>query len=204
MNTTFNTYMASEGLDTIRRLCLQKGTPLRLPPKAWFCQTGEVYPYIAYVKEGLLRHTCPHPRNGRNCSVGFAFEKELVADYPSCLYAQPSETGIQAITECTLLLLPTEELLRFITQEKNGDRLARRWTEGLFVQVYRRLLDTYRKSIEERYCELMSRCPRLTETLTLKEIASYLNVTPETISHIRRRLQTEEPYHKPHEGSGTA
>ena len=55
--------------------------------------------------------------------------------------------------------------------------------------MYHRLLDMYCKTTEELYLDLLNRCPDIQEYITLKEIASFLQVTPETVSRIRRKLK---------------
>lgn len=55
--------------------------------------------------------------------------------------------------------------------------------------MYNRLLDLYCKTTEELYLDLLNRCPDIQMYITLKEIASFLQVTPETISRIRRKLE---------------
>ena len=49
-------------------------------------------------------------------------------------------------------------------------------------------MDMYCKTTEELYLDLLNRCPDIQEFITLKEVASFLHVTPETISRIRRKL----------------
>lgn len=60
--------------------------------------------------------------------------------------------------------------------------------EQLFIVTCRRLLDSCCCTPEERYVELMHRYPELKERRPLKEIASFIGVTPETVSTIRRKL----------------
>ena len=67
-------------------------------------------------------------------------------------------------------------------------RFGRHVAESLFEMVYERLLDSY-CTPEIRYRNLMERCPNLKEVVPLKSIASFLGVTPETISRIRRKLE---------------
>lgn len=72
---------------------------------------------------------------------------------------------------------------------KDTQRLGRLIAEELFVEMYGRLLQFYCDTPEQRYIKLLQRCPNLPQYITLKEIASYLGVTPETISKIRRKLR---------------
>ena len=57
-----------------------------------------------------------------------------------------------------------------------------------FAQVYTQYLDSYRMTTRERYKRLLSRCPEIVQSISLKDIASYLKVTPTTISNIRREI----------------
>ena len=61
--------------------------------------------------------------------------------------------------------------------------------EELFVQTYKRLLDIYCKTPTELYVDLVRRYPDFLNYITLREIASFLRVTPETISHIRKNTK---------------
>lgn len=65
-------------------------------------------------------------------------------------------------------------------------RLGRRIAETMFAEIYQRLLGFYCDTPEQRYQTLMKRCPDLQELITLKEIALFLGVTPETLSRIRK------------------
>ena len=60
--------------------------------------------------------------------------------------------------------------------------------EQSYLLMYHRLLDMYCKTTEELYLDLLNKCPDIQEYITLKEIASFLGVTPETVSRIRRKL----------------
>lgn len=68
-------------------------------------------------------------------------------------------------------------------------RLGRRIAEAMFAEIYQRLLRFYCDTPEQRYQALMKRCPDLQERISLKEIALFLGVTPETLSRIRKKQQ---------------
>ena len=61
-------------------------------------------------------------------------------------------------------------------------------SDRLFSQVYTQYLHTYRMTTRERYKRLLLRCPEIVQNINLKDIASYLKVTPTTISNIRREI----------------
>lgn len=58
----------------------------------------------------------------------------------------------------------------------------------LFSQVYTQYFDTYRMTTRERYKRLLLRCLEIVQSINLKDIATYLRVTPTTISNIRREI----------------
>lgn len=70
-------------------------------------------------------------------------------------------------------------------------RFGRLVAEEIFIAQYKRLLEFYCDTAEQRYIVLLQRCPNFQQQITLKEIASFLGVTPETVSHIRRKLLQE-------------
>ena len=61
----------------------------------------------------------------------------------------------------------------------------------IICQTYDRLIDLYKKSPKERYLYLIKSCPEILQQITLKELASYLKITPTYLSRIRKSLLTE-------------
>ena len=70
--------------------------------------------------------------------------------------------------------------------------MGKQYAEHLFIQAYTRLLNFYRTDAPTRYKELLQRCPSIVMRLPLQEIASYLHVTPTTVSKIRKELLEKE------------
>lgn len=118
--------------------------------------------------------------------VGYSFRDSFVAEYTSCLCSRPALADVQAIVRSTLYVLPYEKLRRYWEMSSEHQRLGRVVAEQLFVMTYRRLMDSYCCTPEERYMDLMRRYPELKEQRPLKEIASFIGVTPETVSAIRK------------------
>lgn len=110
------------------------------------------------------------------------------------------ENGEQHILKKREYFVRQHEMSRYVAWVKSGvfhytcigddgcEHIVGYSFENEFVCDYKRLLDFYCDTPEQRYVKLMKRCPDLKSIVPLKDIASFLNVTPETVSHIRRKL----------------
>lgn len=184
---TFNPYIKNIDKDFIKQLCISKGQPMCYQKDEYFAKAGYATRYVAYIKKGYFKYTTYNQTEYKEYIVGFAFEDEFVADYPLCLYNKPACVTIKAAMPCEVYLLEGKELQIAFEQEETKE-LGRITAEQLFLQFYKRYLNLYAKTPEERYRELLQQCPQIFQTLSLKEIASYLKVTPTTVSTIRRKI----------------
>ena len=107
--------------------------------------------------------------------------------YPALRQGSEASVNIQAAVDSAIYLLPWENLNVFWETDMDTQRLGRTIAETMFSEIAQRLYGFY-DTPEQRYIRLMQRCPRIQERLTLKEIASFLGVTPETVSRIRKHL----------------
>jgi len=99
-----------------------------------------------------------------------------------------SLVSIQAITDCSVYEISRYDIIECWETNMETQRFGRYVAENLYEMVYERLLDSY-CSPETRYKKLIERCTNLKEAVPLKNIAPFLGVTPETISHIRRKMR---------------
>ena len=120
--------------------------------------------------------------------MGYSFEREFVGEYAANLCNRESLVNIQAITDSDVYIIKYADMTKLWNSSMEYQRLGRIVAEQLFVMTYRRLIDSYCSTPEERYLDLMKRYPNLKELIPLKEIASFIGITPETLSNIRRRL----------------
>lgn len=91
------------------------------------------------------------------------------------------------MTDAEIYYASAEEINLFLSSNELAQKLELHLLEGLFVQTYKRLLDIYCKAPIDIYRDLINRNPDFQNYVTLKEVASFLKVTPETISHIRKK-----------------
>lgn len=180
----FNSYSESLDMDFFRNLCeregrvqlFRKGDPLAL--------CGNTLKYWGFVLEGYFKYSVID-KEGNTFITGFVFQENLVGDFLSIVRGVPVKTDITAATNSKLLMCNVAVLKRLL----EGDSGLRNiMTEGLFNQAYTQYIDLYCQSPQERYCALLQRCPDILQKVSLKEIASYLRITPTHLSRIRKKL----------------
>lgn len=183
-------FNASKNVDTARleKLFLEKGTLKVLKKNEYMVRQNDKTNHIGFVTSGTFRLT-RIDTNGNEWIVGYSFENDFVCDYPSLINRTSATVSIKATTDCEVYLLPLSELNQFWETDMETQRLGRRIAETMFAEIYQRLLRFYCDTPEQRYQALMKRCPDLQERISLKEIALFLGVTPETLSRIRKKQQ---------------
>ena len=189
-------FNASKNVDTARleKLFLEKGTLKVLKKNEYMVRQNDKTNHIGFVTSGTFRLT-RIDTNGNEWIVGYSFENDFVCDYPSLINRTSATVSIKATTDCEVYLLPLSELNQFWETDMETQRLGRRIAETMFAEIYQRLLRFYCDTPEQRYQALMKRCPDLQERISLKEIALFLGVTPETLSRIRKKQQQKYCHH---------
>jgi len=183
----FNSYINGLDLSRLTEYCINHGRLTQYAKGDYFIKAGEESRFIGSVKCGYFNYMVHNSSEQKDCITGFAFEGEFVGDYPNCLSGKTSEVTIVAGISCKVYQLAGEELCNLL--DSDGIReLRQAISDHLFSQVYTQYLDTYRMTTRERYKRLLLRCPEIVQSINLKDIASYLKVTPTTISNIRREI----------------
>ena len=141
-----------------------------------------------YIENGLLKYTHVDER-GNIHIVGYTFSNEFTGSLCTLINPnQPSLVTIEAVCDSKIYYLPYSKLEDFFATNAETVQIKCTLVEQSYSLMYHRLLDMYCKTTEELYLDLLNRCPDIQEFITLKEVASFLHVTPETISRIRRKL----------------
>lgn len=188
MENKLNEYrLKGSDLSALRDYIIDNGTMKIVPKKEYLLHQGDMCRHIAYISKGMFRYK-RLDNTGTEHITGYSLEGDFACEYSSCLCGRPSLSSIQAIKDSQVYLITYTELEQFWNSSPENQHLGRIVAEQLFAMTYRRLTDAYCCTPEERYIDFMNRYPDLKEIIPLKEIASFIGVTPETVSAIRKKL----------------
>lgn len=182
----FNSYLNDWNYSNIKKLIQEKGECQVYHKKDFFIRQNEISYFIGWVESGVFQYTYIDEEDTEHI-VGYAFQDEFVCDYSSLMRGTLSLVNIQAITDCTVYVVSRHDIINYWEINYDTQHYGRLAAESLFETIYKQLLESY-CTPTMRYLKLMKRCPDLKEVIPLKSIASYLGVTPETVSHIRKKI----------------
>ncbi len=178
----------------MRSAFVEAHRPVRVAKGERWLQAGQRSDNVAYVVRGALHMY--YEVDGRVVSVQFIFENGITSDYAAFLRRTPATLNIEALEDTELLAMSYDAMQKLYRDVPGSDRVGRRVAEQLYMAVSERndtfMLDT----AEERYRKLLEARPKVMQRVPLYLIASFLGVTPEALSRIRRRVAEQ--------GSGTS
>ena len=175
-------------LETLRDFCKREGEAVTYRKGDQLEREGDPARWLAFVESGCFKYVNHGISDEKEHITWFSFKGEFVVDYPTFLYGRPSQTTIVAMMPSRVIRVTGEQMKQFFDQNKETMELRAIIAEHILGQFHSRYLDLHCTTARERYDLLMQRCPGIVEHLNLQDIASFLNVTPQTISKIRKEI----------------
>lgn len=185
MKDNFNTYIEHIDYEAWREVCVSKGTLRRFAKGEEFVTIGEVGRYFGFIVSGTLKYVA-RSEDGAEHVMGLVFGNGFVADWPFCLYGQKSKLSIVAVADCEIYCISTTAVKEMMDSNPDFKDIVMHSTEALYSTVYDRYIALYCKTPQQRYEELVTRHPDLFTLFSLKDIASFLNITPTHLSRLRK------------------
>ncbi|WP_027420729.1 Crp/Fnr family transcriptional regulator [Crocinitomix catalasitica] len=159
---------------------------VKLAKNVTLLKKGKTENYLSFVSEGIVRFYIPGEEN--DLTFGFLFDNEFVTAYDSLLTQTPSTYEIETLTPTVLWRISNNDLQAVYENTSVGNIIGRKMAEKMFLVKSKRELSFLSKTAEERYLDLFGDRPKLIKQIPLKYIASYIGVTPQALSRIRRRI----------------
>ena len=175
-------------LQALLDFCKKEGKMVEYRKGEQLEREGDPARWFGFVESGCFKFITRGISDERDHLTWFSFEGEFVADYPCVLSGQTSQATIEAMMPCRVWRVSGEELLGFFRRSIKNMELRAAIGEHMLNQFKARYQDFHRATPHERYIQLLRRCPGIVEHLPLNAIASFLNVTPQMLSRIRKDL----------------
>lgn len=159
-------------------------SPVWLERNDYFCRAGQITDRIAYVCSGALRSY--YLINNREHTTFFQLPGTIAVALPGFIQMSPSHESIQALEPSELLVLHRRDLYRLYNENWKWQQVGRILMEQYYIQLENHMISLQSHSATERYEQLLSHQPEIFQHVQLQFIASYLGISPETLSRIRK------------------
>ena len=166
-------------------------TEKKVRRKQYILQQGDVCQLNTFVVEGCFRMFLVDEQ-GKEHNLQFATENGWILDMESFYFGQPSRLNIEAIEHSIVYQIKKEDQFKLFTEYPKFNHIFRVLCENAVISSQKRVLQNISSTAEERYIEFLNRFPQLINRISNVQIASYIGVTSEFLSKIRKEISTKQ------------
>ena len=158
----------------------------KLKKKDLLLEEGQVCNFIAFLNSGVIReYSFQHDRE---TTVDFVSENQFTSDYQSFIMQVPSMQYLEALNDVELLILKKEDINSLYDQYKIWERFGRLIIEKVFCIAEAKRKKIIATTHEEQYRDFAAAYPEIVRQVPQYYIASYLGLTPEHLSRLRKKV----------------
>jgi CRP-like cAMP-binding protein len=165
--------------------------PKKIRKRQYALNAGDVCQYITFVEKGLMRSFTVDD-DGNEHVVQFAVEGGWISDMGSFVSGKEALYNIEALEDCELLHLSKPSMDQLLEKLPAMERYFRILMQNNIVALQRRVIAYMTLSAEEKYLKLLDLAPDIMTRASQQHIASYLSITPETLSRVRKKVSERD------------
>lgn len=154
---------------------------------AYFSEAGKVARLIGYVTEGVFR-VCYYSKNGESFTRYFVYENRFVVDINSFRDEAPSAEYIEAVTDCEVIVFTKEDFTELSAVIPGWQDIFFKITYYVLENKLKATSNMIVQDAQTRYLHFLEHYPGLANRVPLTMLASYLGITPSSLSRIRKSI----------------
>ncbi len=152
-------------------------------------KAGDICQHIYFIKKGVVRGFVKE--SDKDITTWITADNELVTSIYSLDSDEPSQENMQAIEDCEMLALTYADLQNLYVQFPEFNIITRKLLQRYYQDAEGRAYIARLTNAENKYQEFLTRYGHLSNRVPLKYIASFLGITLETLSRVRKRLSSK-------------
>ncbi|MEO6356176.1 MAG: Crp/Fnr family transcriptional regulator [Ferruginibacter sp.] len=160
--------------------------PEAIKKKTILLREGQLCNNIYYVSSGILR-AYHLDKDGKEATIMFALSDWWITDMFCFVNQQPAMLFIEAVENSAIVALQKKDLDNLFVEVPRFERFFRIIMQNAYIREQVRVIQNLSLSAEERYQHFLNKYPQIVKQVTQKQIASYLGVTPEFLSSLRKK-----------------
>lgn len=165
-------------------LITSKAKEIELSKGEYFAEAGKVLRQVGFILDGIIR-ICYYNNKGEEITKIFIEEKHLLFNLKNV----PSTEYIQAATDCKLLVFSNQDWKEISDTIIDWENIIQKVTNKALAQKLERVSPLVSQDATTRYLEFMEKYPTLVNRIPLSYIASYLGITRQSLSRIRKNIR---------------
>ncbi|KMQ65298.1 cyclic nucleotide-binding protein [Chryseobacterium sp. FH2] len=168
-------------------LVTSKATEIELHKDEYFSEAGKIPRQVGFVVDGVIRG-CYYNNKGEEITRCFIPENNMAVDYINFEANAASAEYLQASTNCKLIVFSKQDWEELSYTIVGWDNIKNKMVQKCLYQKSRKS-PVISQDATTRYLELLENYPTLTNRVSLSHIASYLGVTQQSLSRIRKNIR---------------
>lgn len=159
----------------------------KIRKKQYLLQEGDVCKTLAFVEKGALKEYSVDEKGAEHI-LQFALEGWIISDLYSFMTGEPATYNIEALEDSEVVLISRSAQEELFNKVPKYESYSRMQITGAYLAMQKRVSSLISLSLEERYLYFTGLYPNIVQRVPQHMIASYLGLTPETVSRIRKKL----------------
>ncbi len=168
-------------------LISNKATEIELQENDYFSEAGKVPKQVGFILEGVLR-VCYYTNKGEEITKYFIDENHFIVDYMHFKANLPATEYVQAVTDCTLLTFSKTSWDELSNTMVEWESIVNKIVQNALAKKLDRRSPLVSQDATTRYLSFLEKFPTIANRVPLAYVASYLGVTPSSLSRIRKNI----------------